>query len=210
MRYAPDHKAKTRARIVEAAGKVFRRQGYHAAGVDKVMEEAGLTAGGFYAHFASKAALLAEALSVAGTEAERWREEGLEELSGAEWLDAFLGRYLSMTHCQRIEDGCPVAALLSEVARTDAPAKRSVETITRALASKLARHAREVNPDVAEERALAALALCVGGLGLARSVEDQDLANRILGSCRTVASQILREAAPSPGSGRARRKGKGA
>ncbi len=53
-RYAFDHKEKTRARILEAAGKVFRRQGYHATGVDKVMEEAGLTAGGFYAHFDSK------------------------------------------------------------------------------------------------------------------------------------------------------------
>ena len=62
MRYTPDHKEKTRARILESAATVFRRQGYHATGVDKVMEEAGLTAGGFYAHFPSKDALLAEAL----------------------------------------------------------------------------------------------------------------------------------------------------
>ena len=54
MRYASGHKEQTRAKIVKAAGKVFRRDGFHAAGVDKVMEEAGLTAGGFYAHFASK------------------------------------------------------------------------------------------------------------------------------------------------------------
>ncbi len=83
MRYAPDHKEKTRARIIEAAGKVFRRQGYHATGVDKVMEEAGLTAGGFYAHFDSKQALLVEALAHAGAEMGRRREAGLEELSGA-------------------------------------------------------------------------------------------------------------------------------
>ena len=54
MRYAAGHREQTRAKILRAAGKVFRRQGYHAAGVDKVMEEAGLTAGGFYAHFGSK------------------------------------------------------------------------------------------------------------------------------------------------------------
>ena len=68
MRYAADQKAKTRARIVAAAGRVFRREGYHAAGVDKVMAEAGLTAGGFYAHFDSKQALLAEALEHAAAE----------------------------------------------------------------------------------------------------------------------------------------------
>ena len=62
MRYSPDHKEKTRAKILESAATIFRRQGYHATGVDKVMEEAGLTAGGFYAHFPSKDALLAEAL----------------------------------------------------------------------------------------------------------------------------------------------------
>ncbi len=63
MRYAPDHKAKTRGKILAAAGRVFRRLGYHAAGVDRVMEEAGLTSGGFYAHFESKEALLAEAIA---------------------------------------------------------------------------------------------------------------------------------------------------
>ncbi|MGD0042295.1 MAG: helix-turn-helix domain-containing protein, partial [Isosphaeraceae bacterium] len=57
MRYAAGHREQTRAKILRAACRVFRRQGYHAAGVDKVMEEAGLTAGGFYAHFASKEAL---------------------------------------------------------------------------------------------------------------------------------------------------------
>lgn len=68
MRYAAGHKARTRAKIVKAAGKVFRREGYHRAGVDKVMEEAGLTAGGFYAHFESKEALLAATLEPAAAE----------------------------------------------------------------------------------------------------------------------------------------------
>ena len=64
VRYAADRKEKTRDRILGAAGRVFRRQGYHASGVDAVMAEAGLTAGGFYAHFDSKQALLAEASSI--------------------------------------------------------------------------------------------------------------------------------------------------
>ena len=66
VRYAADRKEKTRDRILGAAGRVFRRQGYHASGVDTVMAEAGLTAGGFYAHFDSKQALLAEAHRACG------------------------------------------------------------------------------------------------------------------------------------------------
>src|SRR3954462_10853780 len=98
MRYAADHKRRTRARILGAAGRVFRREGYHAAGVDKVMEEAGLTAGGFYAHFASKQALLAEAVTTAAAEASRKIEQGLETRSGPDWIEAFLSRYLGPDH----------------------------------------------------------------------------------------------------------------
>ena len=76
MRYTAGHREQTRAKILRAAGKVFRRQGYHAAGVDKVMEEAGLTAGGFYAHFDSKEALLAELLDQAAKGEPQRREHG--------------------------------------------------------------------------------------------------------------------------------------
>src|SRR5271166_4690014 len=129
MRYAAGHREQTRARILRAAGKVFRRQGYHAAGVDKVMEEAGLTAGGFYAHFDSKEALLAEALTCAAAGISHRRDIGLAGLPGDEWLDAFLGRYLSMAHRREIEDGCPLTALVSEVARAAKPVQQSFATI---------------------------------------------------------------------------------
>jgi TetR/AcrR family transcriptional repressor of nem operon len=191
MRYGPGHKEKTRARILEAAGKVFRRQGYHAAGVDKVMEEAGLTAGGFYAHFDSKHALLAEALGRADAAIGRRREAGLEDLSGREWIEAFLARYLDMSHCHGVEDGCPLVALISEVSRADESVKESFEAIVRDFGDRLSSRARECGADHAEERAYAALALCVGGLGLARSVRDDALAGRILESCREQAGEVL-------------------
>src|SRR5208337_3926131 len=92
MRYPAGHRERTRAKILRAACRVFRRQGYHAAGVDKVMEEAGLTAGGFYAHFASKEALLAEALAPAAAGA--LRDEPIEHLTGRAWAEAFVERYL--------------------------------------------------------------------------------------------------------------------
>ena len=182
MRYAAGHREQTRAKILRAAGKVFRRQGYHAAGVDKVMEEARLTAGGFYAHFGSKEALLAETLSPAAAGA--LRDEPIEHLTGRAWAEAFVERYLSPAHLIKTEDGCPLPALVSEVARAGRSVKASFEAIVQGLATRL--HG-QAGGDVSEDRALAVLALCVGGLGVARSVQDEALAERILVACRDLA-----------------------
>jgi TetR/AcrR family transcriptional repressor of nem operon len=207
MRYAPDHKEKTRARILEAAGRVFRRQGFHAAGVDRVMEEAGLTSGGFYAHFDSKQALLAEALTQAGAETGSRLDAGLRGLAGRAWVDAFLARYLAPSHRKAMEQGCPLAALVSEVARADGPARESFEAMVRELAARLSDQARGEGrgPGPSDGRALAALALCVGGLGLARAVRDESLADQILEACRDSAGEILCGGTDSTGGQRARR-----
>src|SRR4051812_13299130 len=98
MRYAAGHKELTRAKILRAAGKVFRRLGYHASGVDKVMEEAGLTAGAFYAHFGSKEALLAEVLAPTAADVGALRDRGLQAESGRAWVEGFIDRYLSPEH----------------------------------------------------------------------------------------------------------------
>jgi TetR/AcrR family transcriptional regulator, transcriptional repressor for nem operon len=188
MRYAAGHKEQTRAKILGAAGKVFRREGYHAAGVDEVLEEAGLTAGGFYAHFRSKEALLAEALVPAAAEAGAWREKGLEGVAGPARVEAFVERYLGPRHMRNTEGGCPLPALASEVARGGGPVKASFEAIVRDLAARLKGHA---GGELSEERALAIIALCVGGLGVARSVQDEALSERILASCRDLARASL-------------------
>jgi len=182
MRYPAGHREQTRAKILRAACKVFRRQGYHAAGVDKVMEEAGLTAGGFYAHFASKEALLAETLAPAAASA--LSAERIEHLTGPAWAEAFVDRYLSRAHLVKFQDGCPLPPLVSEVARAGGPVKASFEAVVQSLATRLQGQARG---GVSEDRALAVLALCVGGLGVARSVQDGALAERILAACRDLA-----------------------
>ncbi len=190
MRYPAGQKEQTRKKIVETAGRIFRRNGYHASGVDKVMEEAGLTAGGFYSHFSSKHALLAAALAEAGSESRQRVEKGIRGLSGHAWVKGFLGRYLDRKHVERIELGCPLAALVSEVSRADEAVKASFEGIVRNLQMRLASNA---GPEAtrAEEKALAVVSMCVGGLGLARSVKDEKLADRILASCRRQAEEIL-------------------
>jgi TetR/AcrR family transcriptional repressor of nem operon len=191
VRYAPDRKETTRAKILRAAGRVFRRDGFHAAGVDKVMAEAGLTAGGFYAHFESKQALLAEALAHAAREAGGRGAEATDELSGREWVGAFVMRYLSLDHCREVEEGCPLAALVSEVARADESVKQSFEAIVRELVNDVASHSPAFDSSRRDARALAALAMCLGGLGLARSIRDEAFALKILTSCREFAVELL-------------------
>jgi TetR/AcrR family transcriptional regulator, transcriptional repressor for nem operon len=195
MRYAPGRKEQTRAKILEAAGKVFRRDGYQAAGVDKVMEEAGLTAGGFYAHFASKEALLAEILAPAATEAAIPLDQGLDRTTGPARAEAYLDRYLSESHRCKPEHGCPLPALVSEVARSGETVKASFEAIVLDFAAKLQGHA---GADLTEGRALAIVALCVGGLGIARAVQDEALGDRILAACRDLAREALAADLPAP------------
>jgi TetR/AcrR family transcriptional repressor of nem operon len=197
VRYAADQKEKTRARICQAAGRVFRRQGYHASGVDAVMAEAGLTAGGFYAHFDSKQALLAEALGHASADTAARLASSIKGLSGREWIETFLEKYLNLEHCRNLGDGCPLAALVSEVARADPPVKERFEGIVRALVNEVASHARARRSKRSNERTIAAVALCLGGIGMARAVRDEAFAQQILESCKTTAEEIL-GAIPKP------------
>jgi TetR/AcrR family transcriptional repressor of nem operon len=191
MRYGPDQKEKTRGKILEAAARLFRRDGYQASGVDKVMAEAGLTPGGFYAHFGSKQALLAETLTHAGIEMDTRREAHLEGLAGREWVEAFLAFYLSGDHLEDLEQGCPLVALISEVSRADGPVKQTFEMMVLELREAFQANLTGGDLEASEGRALAAISLCVGGLGLARSVQDPALASAILKACRVQAGSIL-------------------
>jgi TetR/AcrR family transcriptional regulator, transcriptional repressor for nem operon len=197
MRYPPEHKQRTREKILSAAGRVFRRQGYHAAGVDAVMEEAGLTAGGFYAHFPSKEALLGEVLTHATADAAALLLKELEGRSGRDWVVAFVEGYLSPGHRRKVAEGCPIPCLISEVGRAgEASRKTFAETVGR-MSEKLEGELAG-DPSASNDRALAIVALCVGGMALARGVGDELLADRILAACRTLALKGLTEDLPSP------------
>jgi AcrR family transcriptional regulator len=182
MRYPNEHKEKTRRRILDAAAVVYRRLGYHAGSVDKVMAEAGLTPGGFYAHFRSKDELFAQTLLHALGDQEAItgkRDAGLE---GAERIRAIADRYLSPAHLRLLEQGCPMPALLSELSRGPAAARATFQSIVCTASGRLAPHlANAVDPT---GRATALLALLVGGLAMARAVADETLAEKILADCR--------------------------
>lgn len=202
MRYPQGHKQQTRERILEAAGRVFRREGFHAAGVDAVMEEAGLTAGGFYAHFPSKEALLAEALAHSATGAARLQLGGLESRSGRDWVSGFLDRYLSPLHRRMVAEGCPIPALVSEVSRAGDGPRKTFEEIFRKMEASLESRLPDGPSERSGDRALAILALCVGGMTLARAIPDDALADRILAACRDFALEGVPEGTGSTSSAR--------
>ena len=187
MRYPPGHKQVTRGRIVAAAGARFRSRGYAATGVDEVMHAAGLTPGGFYAHFPSKQALLTEALGLSAGAMQESLLAGLDAVEGAPLLRAVVGRYLSRSHRDHAEVGCPLPSLAAEVARDGAQSRLAVQRYLLEITAALGPRTPPAPGLSPEDRVLATAALLAGALLLARAVSDPALSDRILRAARRLA-----------------------
>lgn len=161
----------THARILETAARVIRRSGYDGTGVADIMKEAGLTHGGFYAHFASRDAMLAEAADRAGEETIAIAKKILAEVPGEQALMTLMRAYLSDEHMTNVESGCSLAALGSEMPRQAADVRnastRRVKEILTLIKSRL--------PANKDEDALVMFSTMVGTLLLARAVDDPEL-----------------------------------
>jgi len=195
MRYDSDHKQKTRERVLKEAAKAIRAEGPHRIAVAGVMAKAGLTHGGFYAHFGSKDELVAAAIDTMFGEARRRFSRGTTE-SGAtdspkDKLIKYIDFYLSAGHRDARATGCPLPALAADLPRI-APASRErygqgVSALTALIADALGALGR------AEPQALAASALSemVGALSLARAVADPEQSDLILDASRTALKRRL-------------------
>jgi TetR/AcrR family transcriptional regulator, transcriptional repressor for nem operon len=184
MRYDAEHKELTRRKVLSAAAAAIRRHGPAGVGVADLMAQAGLTHGGFYAHFKSKDELVAEAISAMFDERYRGFRSYVEAEEPAKGLAMFVDRYLSTTHRDRIESGCPLPSLSSDVARLPLAARRRFAAGAERLTQGIANVLRALGK--ADPRGLAAsmLAEMVGALALSRAVADPDLSGQILTSSR--------------------------
>lgn len=197
MPWPREHKRATRARIVEAAAAEFRARGVSGVGVADVMERAGLTHGGFYAHFSSKDELLAEALGWASRPHEAL-EQAVGAVAPARRLGAVIDRYLSPEHAAHPERGCPVAALGPELVRADRRTRRRLASSIRTRLGWLRRLAEEQDPHRAtEEQVVGALACMVGGLVLARGLGGTE-GTALLKSCRAFLHRALDQGRGGP------------
>jgi TetR/AcrR family transcriptional regulator, transcriptional repressor for nem operon len=172
-------KEATHDRIVDAAARAIRRSGYNGTGVADIMKDAGLTHGGFYAHFASREAMLAEAADRAGSEAVVLMERVAAAVPPQQALQAMMQAYLSEAHVKSIETGCATAALGSETPRQAPVVRRAVTRRIKEMIDLVARHSPDWGQPGAHEHALVAVSTMVGALVLARAVDDARLSDAL-------------------------------
>jgi AcrR family transcriptional regulator len=158
------------------------------------MSGAGLTRGGFYSYFESKSELYAEVLGCFFTDPE-WKScwEGVEvDLTSTEVGPQVVRAYLSRQHFEDVENSCPMVALPTDVSRSDASAKRAFETVFQAMVSVLERSSTQnaSSPRTRRTRAQAMAALCVGGMVVARAMENRDAADELRDACMGVALEL--------------------
>ena len=178
-RTAPSRKEVTHERIVGAAARATRRSGYDGTGVADIMKEVGLTHGGFYAHFASREALLAEAADRAGAESVATLTRIAAAAPPEEALRSMIRAYLAKDHVDGVETGCPMAALGSEMPRQAAKVRRAATRRIKEVIDVVARHSPAQGEPGGYEQALVTVATMVGALVLARAVDDPKLSEAL-------------------------------
>lgn len=166
-------------RIVDAAARAIRRSGYDGTGVADIMKEAGLTHGAFYAHFASREAMLAEAADRAGAESNALAARVIAAVPPEQSLQALIQVYLSKEHLAGIETGCPISALGSEMPRQSPEVRRAATLRIKEMVDLVARQFPDWGQPGAHERALVTVATMVGTLMLARAVDDAALSDAL-------------------------------
>jgi AcrR family transcriptional regulator len=169
----------THERIVDAAGRAVRRSGYGGTSVADIMKDAGLTHGGFYAHFASREAMLAEAADRAGADGLAALERVAAAAPPRRELQALLGAYLSDAHVESVETGCAVAALGSEMPRQAPDVRHAATRRIKQMIDLVARHSPDRGQPGARRHALVTVAMMVGSLVLARAVDDPRLSDAL-------------------------------
>jgi TetR/AcrR family transcriptional repressor of nem operon len=207
MPYPAGHREQVRKKIVESARRLFNRSGFENVSVDSIMAHAGLTRGGFYSYFESKSDLYAEVLGCFFTDPNwksRW--EGVHvDLASPEAGPQIVRAYLSRQHFDDVENSCPMVALPSDVARCDERVKAAFETVFKAMVTLLGREVRN-SRQARENTAMAIAALCIGGMVVARSMNDSGLGDRLREAATSVALDLGGWPARTPSKTRRRSK----
>jgi len=194
MRYSREHKLETHARIVKKASVRLREKGAHGIGVADLMKEAGLTHGGFYAHFDSREALVIEAFAEAmDRSTERWRK--LAAATPPEKrLAAIVDSYLTTIHRDDPGHGCAVPTLGAEIARESSKTRKAFAAKLEQMIEMLADQIPEVPRKTARKQAMAAVATMMGTLVLSRIAGSGEFSDEILGAGREA---VLERATPA-------------
>jgi TetR/AcrR family transcriptional repressor of nem operon len=184
MRYSREHKLETHARIVKKASVRLREKGAHGIGVADLMKDAGLTHGGFYAHFDSREALVIEAFAHAmDRSTERWRKLA-EQTPPEKRLASIVNSYLTTVHRDDPGHGCAVPTLGAEIARESPKTRRAFAAKLEQMIDMLAEQLPGTTPKAARKQAMATLATMMGTLVLSRIAGSGEFSDEILGAGR--------------------------
>jgi len=184
MRYRPEHKGEIHKRIVKDAARRVRAEGLSGAAVSAVMRDAGLTHGGFYKHFGSKAELVTESLREAFREMGDFLAHAAEQSRPGTAWKTIVKAYLSPEHCEHAESGCPLAALAPELARAN-------KTMKAQILGALTRYKSQILPFMPGRRAadrerafVVIISTMLGAVAIARVLPDQAARANVLGTAR--------------------------
>jgi AcrR family transcriptional regulator len=186
MSHPPRYREQVRQRIIQSAGTLFNRHGFTAVSIDDIMAGAGLTRGGFYSYFQSKSELYAEAIN-------RFVNEQQEEIGTVEKAPEHAAKiirdFLSREHLEDVDSNCPLLGLAKDLTRGDPSVRVAQES---ALRMMIETFERGVNPSTqsARQRALALTSLCIGGMVMARAIEDRSLADELRAAAMAIALKL--------------------
>ncbi|WP_375411046.1 TetR/AcrR family transcriptional regulator [uncultured Bradyrhizobium sp.] len=184
MRYSKEHKLETHARIVKKASVRLREKGAHGIGVADLMKDAGLTHGGFYAHFDSREALVVEAFAYAmDRSTERWRKL-VEQAPPEKRLETIVESYLTPVHRDDPGHGCAIPALSAEIARESPKTRKAFAAKLDQMIDMIAEQIPDLPRKAARQQAMASLATMMGALVLARVAGNGAFSDDILGAGR--------------------------
>lgn len=184
MRYADSHKDETHQKLLKIAAAQLRVKGPERLGVADVMAAAGLTHGGFYAHFKSKDDLLTQAMAVGFAQAKRRWHRRLEGLPPRHMLATFIDAYVSPTHRDDPANGCAIASLNSDLPRQSKAFRAAFETGIRNLSGMMTAWMTDAGIADAEKLSPSILAAMAGAVALARGISDPELSGELLASTR--------------------------
>lgn len=193
MAHRTGRKEEGRARILESAGRGFRRHGFGGLGIDGLAKQAGVTSGAFYAHFASKA----DAFRDAVVQGMRDLHEGIlafRAREGAAWPERFVAFYLAERRTCDLGEACALQSLTGEVSRADAETRRAYEAELARVIDAAAAGLPGATEPARRGTAMALLGLLAGAVGMARAVEDAALSQAIAEAAGAAARRLLADA----------------
>jgi TetR/AcrR family transcriptional repressor of nem operon len=185
MRYSESHKQETHTTLVKIAAKMLREKGPDGFAVAELMNEAGLTHGGFYAHFESKEACVAEALCEIFAQLARRIDKSLDGLPPRHALATVIDLYVSAQHRDGIADGCPLTSLNSDMPRQADAVRETFDRGVKGMVARMKNRLSAADIDDADGLAPAILSAMVGAVALARAVNDKTLSDELLVAARS-------------------------